>query len=91
MAHSYSIKNTNDKSDIQLLNHLRKNFTTLRESKEQGIYHYFDTFDWRLYQRGYHLYLLNQMLYLYQFTKKKIEIEEDYHSPFTDILLVKFV
>jgi CHAD domain-containing protein len=53
----------------------------IQESKQQGTYHYFDTFDWRLYRQGYYLYLFNQYLYLYQFTKKKIEDREKYQYP----------
>lgn len=81
MAYSYIIKKTSTKSVSQLLNALQTNFTMIQESKQQGTYHYFDTFDWRLYRQGYYLYLFNQYLYLYQFTKKKIEDREESQYP----------
>jgi CHAD domain-containing protein len=89
MAYTYIIKNTSAQHADQLLNRLKTNFTLIRESRQQGTYHYFDTFDWRLYRQGYHLYLFNQILYLYQFSKGIFEEKEDFRSPFTETLILK--
>jgi len=89
MAYSYCINNTGTKSDSQLLKLLQKNFTMILESKQQGIHHYFDTFDGRLYRQGYHLYLFNQYIYLYQYTNNEIEEKEEYQISFSETLLLK--
>ena len=80
------IKNGNDQTEEKLLNQFTEKFSISQENQQQGIYHYFDTFDWRLYRQGYHLYLFNRKLHLYQFTNRKIEIIEDFHSLAADIL-----
>lgn len=46
------------------------------DSRQQGDYHYFDTFDWRLYRQSYHLYLLEHTLYLYDFSRHITEFEQ---------------
>jgi len=88
MTYSYTLKNTNTKSDKDLLSSLQSNFSMIREANQRGIYYYFDTFDWRLYRQGYHLYLCNHNLYLFQFLKKKIVEKEEFRTSFDDKLIL---
>jgi len=47
------------------------------ESVRKDKYVYFDTFDWRFYREGYHLYLFGKRFALYNFRTNKMEITED--------------
>jgi CHAD domain-containing protein len=87
MTYSYTVKKSEANSETQILNSLRQNFTLIKELKQQGLCHYFDTFDWRLFRQDYHLYLFNHYLYLYQHSKKKLEVKENYH----DVLPENFI
>ena len=89
MLYSYHLKSKRFKSDVELTNWLQSQFTMIRESVQKGVVHYFDTFDWRLYRQGYHLYLLNQSLYLYRFTKRHVEKKENFQHAFTEILITQ--
>jgi len=88
MAHSYLFKKTSTAGSHNLLQTIQTHFNVVPESKHQGTYHYFDTFDWRLYRQGYHLYVFNQYLYLYHFIKKNIEEAEKYSNLSTGIFSV---
>ena len=89
MSYSYAFKNTDAISEKDLLHSLQSNFKLIQESNQHGNYYYFDTFDWRLYRQEYHLYLFNQILYLYQFSKKRIEEKEDFHLSFNEKLVLR--
>ena len=89
MVYSYTLKSTSAISNKDPLSLLQSNFTMIRESNQQGIYYYFDTFDWRLYRQGYHLYLFNHSLYLYQFSKRRIEEKEEFRSSFNEKLVLR--
>ena len=89
MVYDYTLTNTSTKSNEDLLSSLQSDFTMVRELNQQGIYYYFDTFDWRLYRQGYHLYLFNHILHLYQFSKKRIEEKEDFRSSFNEKLVLQ--
>ena len=73
MVYTYILKDSKNQSIDQLLNELRSNFSTIRDSRQDGQFFYYDTFDWRLYRQGYHLYLINENLYLYNFTTNQVE------------------
>jgi CHAD domain-containing protein len=86
MAYSYYINNNAVKNENELVKWLQTSFNIIQESRQKGIFYYYDTFDWRLYRNRYHLYLCNQFLFLFHFSKKSIEIKEKFQHPFTEIL-----
>jgi CHAD domain-containing protein len=80
MAHSYSLNNKNIQSRTQFLNFLQKKLSLIKEPSQNGLCYYFDTFDWRLYHRGYYLYLFKNYLYFYQYMKRRVEVKQEYSS-----------
>lgn len=48
------------------------------ESEQSGIHAYYDTFDWKLYLRGFNLYLAGGEIVLYNFREKKVVLSEPY-------------
>lgn len=77
MVHSYIVKKSGTQNVSQIISALKDHFPIIQDSREQGNYFYYDTFDWRLYKKGYHLYLTDQHLSLFNFKRNYIEIEED--------------
>jgi CHAD domain-containing protein len=59
MAYYYTLKDSKSLGINQIIKSLSDHFTVIRESREEGNYFYYDTFDWRLYQHDYHLFLFN--------------------------------
>lgn len=80
MTYAYTINNKQTQNIIQFLDKIQNNFSILKEGKQTGICHYYDTFDWRLYLQGYHLYLLNNTLTLYHHQEKKVEYTQELSS-----------
>ncbi len=76
MVYTYNLKDSKKQSINQLLNILRSNFSTIRDSGQDGRFFYYDTFDWRLYGQGYHLYRLNENLYLLNFKTNQVASTE---------------
>lgn len=80
MTYSYILNNTKIQSIAWLIDSFKKHTALIRESRQQGDYFYYDTFDWSLYRQNYCLYFLNQKFYLYNFVNNIIELEEDYQK-----------
>jgi CHAD domain-containing protein len=81
MAHSYILNKKNIQNGTQFLNFLQKKLSLIKDASQNGLCYYFDTFDWRLYHRGYYLYLFNNYLYFYQYMKRKVELKQEFSLP----------
>jgi CHAD domain-containing protein len=77
MATTYILKYPKIISRIKIEELLSKLGPIEHESVRKDKYVYFDTFDWRLYREGYHLYLFGKRFALYNFRTNKMEITED--------------
>ena len=77
MATTYILKYPKIISRIKIEELLSKLGPVEHESVRKDKYVYFDTFDWRLYREGYHLYLFGKRFALYNFRTNKMEITED--------------
>ncbi len=73
MVYAYILKDSKTQNINQLMRVLKAHSPVIRDSGKDGRFFYYDTFDWRLYRQGYHLYLLNESLYLYNFTHSQVE------------------
>jgi len=77
MATTYNLKYPKIISRIKIEGLLSKLGPAEYESVRKDKYVYFDTFDWRLYREGYHLYLFGERFALYNFRTNEMEITEN--------------
>jgi CHAD domain-containing protein len=84
MAYAYILNSINAVTGLNFLKTVQNNLNVIKETKQQGPCHYFDTFDWRLFRQGYYLYHFNDYLYLYQHRSKKIEDKQEYYFTSVD-------
>ena len=76
MVFSFFLKESNMQMQNRITTLIKSQ--TRVESKQSGIHSYYDTFDWRLYLRGLHLYLAEGEIVLYNFKEKKVVLSEPY-------------
>jgi len=88
MAYFYTITNKEMQRGASFLNMLRQNLSYQNELKQSGLCYYFDTFDWRLYRQGYHLFHFQDTLYLFQHQKKKTEMEQKCHIESVEDIII---
>jgi len=83
MIYSFFLNKPTIQSQNQILSLLEKEVKVIYQSKQIASYIYYDTFDWRLYNRGLFLYVSDKNLVLFDYKGYKI-VRSDSHA-----LLVK--
>ena len=86
MVYTFILKGSKTQNINQLVKELKAHSPLIRDSGQDGHFFYYDTFDWRLYRQGYHLYLQNESLYLYHFTKNQVESTTNHSGQFREKL-----
>ena len=71
MIHKYIANKSTFRTAQQLIQFFRQQSDILEDGRLTVDLLYYDTFDWRLYLKGYHLYFINQAICLFNFLKLK--------------------
>ena len=71
MGFSFFLNDPTIQNQNQILSLIEKRTRLVRLSRHIGLYRYYDTFDWRLYNNGLFLYWTDNKLILHNYRKNK--------------------
>lgn len=88
MMYSYLLESSSRQNTNNLIRNINDSFPLKRESRQSGEFIYYDTFDWRLYRAGFHLYVHKSNLHLCSFNNPQPELRDEKQVEITEKLRV---